>query len=148
MLGREMIDEKPLDCCREQVAAERIETGETLCSYATQQTQQREEKLMWGILLGALLRVAVAKADGISASALAASVHLFSTSTFRRYRGIKRSPGSITSPFLLLSAESFVVDACARTYTIDYYRSTGAFNINLDHEYSQNCCLWHASTLL
>ena len=39
MLGREMIDEKPLDCCREQVAAERIETGETLCNYATQQTE-------------------------------------------------------------------------------------------------------------
>ena len=54
MLGREMIDEKPLDCYREQVAAERIETGETLCNYVTQQTQQRGEKLVWGVPLGAL----------------------------------------------------------------------------------------------
>lgn len=50
---KKMIDEEPRDCFRE-VAAERIEIGETLCNYVSRQTQKGGKKLRGSVLLGAL----------------------------------------------------------------------------------------------
>ena len=103
-------DEKPRDYCRE-VAVERIEIGQA-CQSAN---AERRKKLMGGVLLGAMLRVA-AKADWYQCSVIYyQQLPAYASSTPRtphsrplsrapppRARskdiGIKRSPGSMSHP--------------------------------------------------